>query len=324
MTSSPPSPPPEEPRPRPFPFPWLVIVPAVVALLVFLIITPADLLAQAGNWFLAKPVMIGYAVCHQIPSHSFIVCGHQFPLCARCTGTFAGALIGFLGQAVVLRRRRATEFPSPFIIAVLFLFTALWAADGLNSYMATIVRGPHLYEPLHELRLATGALNGLMMSALVYPAFNVTLWRRTVPERAIRGLRDLGVLVLLEFGMVGLVLAVAEPLSPVKLSVDVVRQVAPSFLLDAGSLVLGLWRAWQCAMLYPLAWFSTLGVLLLLTSVNTMLVLIFIRRENAVDSWRAAQIPLLAGLAVSLVQIGVISVARYAFTGTFFGLPLLW
>ena len=268
--------------------------------------------------------MIGYAVCHQIPSHSLIVCEHHLPLCARCTGTFAGALIGFLGQAVVLRRRRATEFPSPFIIAILFLFTVLWAADGLNSYMADIVRGPHLYEPLHELRVTTGALNGLMMSALVYPAFNVTLWRHTVPERAICGLRDLGVLLLLAFGMVGLVLAVAEPQSPVKLSVDVARQAAPSFLLNAGSLALGLGIALQCVMLYPLAWFSTLGVLLLLTSVNTMLVLIFIRRESAVDSWRAAQIPLLAGLAVSFVQIGIISVVRYAFTGTLFGLPLLW
>jgi uncharacterized membrane protein len=260
---------------------WLVVVPAVAALIAFLVITPPELIAVAGNWFLAKPRMIGYAVCHQIPSHSFFICTHQLPLCARCTGTFAGALLGFFGQAFVLRRRRTTEFPAPALIAVLVGFTLLWAFDGANSYLGTIVRGPHLYEPKHELRVLTGALNGLTMSALVYPAFNVTFWRRIDPERG-----------------------------------------PSSFLLDAGSLLLQVVVSSQCIALYPLAWLSTLGVLALLTSVNTMLVLILIRRENVVDNWRGGVIPLLAGFAVSLIQIGAITLVRYTFTGSFFGLPL--
>lgn len=323
MTTTPPPGPPEEPRRKPFPYPWLIVVPAVAALIVFLVITPPGLLAVSGNWFLAKPRMVGYAVCHQIPSHSLFVCGHQLPLCARCTGTFTGALMGFVGQAFLLRRRRAVNFPPPAIIVILVAFTVLWAFDGANSYLGTIVRGPHLYEPRHELRVLTGVLNGLTMSGLVYPAFNVTFWRGTVPERAIRNLRDLGVLVLLEVGTAGLVLAAAAPWWLVGLSLDVVRQVAPSsFLLDAGRFILGLAAALQCIALYPLAWLSTLGVVVLLASVNTMLVLIFGQRENVVDSWRGAALPLLAGLAVSLIQVGAITMVRYTFTGTFFGLPL--
>jgi uncharacterized membrane protein len=323
MTTTPPSLPPEEPRDKPFPFPWLVIVPAVVAVLAFLVITPPGLIPGVGNWFLAKPHMIGYAVCHQIPSHSFFVCAHQLPLCARCTGTFAGALLGFLGQIFVLRRRRTTEFPPPGIIAILIGFTLLWAFDGANSYLGSIVRGPHLYEPRHELRVLTGVLNGLTMSVLVYPAFSVTFWRHPDPERAVRSPRDLGVLVLLEVAMAGLVLVSAAPWWLAKLSLDAVRQIGPSsFLLDAGSLILQLAVSLQCIVLYPLAWLSTLGVLVLLTTVNTMLVLIFARRENVVDSWRNAAIPLLAGLAVSLLQVGAITLVRFTFTGTFFGLPL--
>jgi len=230
--------------------------------------------------------MVGYAVCHRIESHSFVVAGRQLPLCARCSGTFVGALTGFLGQAVVLRRRRTGEFPPAPIIVILASFMLLWAADGLNSYLA-LVNGPHLYEPQNWLRLSTGALNGLTMSALVYPVLNYTLWRRSASEPTIRNLRDLGVLLLLEAGMVGLVLT------------------RWSFLL------------------YPLALLSALGVLALLTSVNSMLVLIIVRRENVVDTWREALIPLLAGFTVSLIQVGVIDVVRYALTGTLSGIPPL-
>lgn len=299
MTTTQPSSPPEESGKRAFPLPGLVIAAAVVACVTFLLITPGELLGYTGNWFLAKTQMVGYAVCHQIADHSFEIGGHYFPLCARCTGTFIGAAIGFFGQAVVLRRRRAVEFPSILAVVILVSFTLLWAADGLNSLLATpgmnttivtVLNVRHVYEPRQELRLITGALNGLTMSALVYPAFNATMWRQFLPARAIRGLRDLGLLILLELGMVGVVL----------------------------SLVLISWT-W---MLYPLALLGALGVLILLTSVNTMLVLIAVQRENTVDNWRAAQIPLLAGFVVSLIQIAAISGVRYGFTGSFLPISL--
>jgi hypothetical protein len=125
------------------------------------------------------------------------------------------------------------------------------------------------------------------MSALVYPVLNFTLWRHSASEPAIRDLRDLGVLLLLEAGVVGLVLT------------------RWSFLL------------------YPLALLSASGVLALLTSVNSMLVLMIVRRENVVDTWREALIPLLAGFTVSLIQVGMIDVVRYTLTGTLSGIPPL-
>jgi hypothetical protein len=103
-------------------------------------------------------------------------------------------------------------------------------------------------------------------------------------------LRDLGLLVLLELGMVGVVL----------------------------SLVL-ISLPWT---IYPLAFLGALGVLTLLTSVNTMLVLIAVQRENTVGNWRAALIPLLAGFTVSLIQIAAISVVRYGFTRSFLPMSL--
>ena len=268
----------DKPRAQAFPLPWLTVALATTALLAYLVATPDGLLAKAD--------MVSYAVCHRIVSHSFVIAGRALPLCARCTGTFIGALTGFFGQAVVLRRRRAAEFPPISIMVFLITFMLIWAADGLNSYLA-LIGGPHLYEPMNWLSLATGALNGLSMSMLVYPIFNFTLWQRPVSERTVRNLRDLGVLILLEVIMVGLVLT------------------RWSFLL------------------YPLALLSALGVLGLLTTVNSMLVLMIVRRENVVRTWREAAVPLLAGLTVTLIQVSVIDIVRYILTGTLTGIPPL-
>lgn len=34
--------------------------------------------------------------CHQLPERSFFIRGRQFPVCARCTGVFAGELLGII------------------------------------------------------------------------------------------------------------------------------------------------------------------------------------------------------------------------------------
>jgi uncharacterized membrane protein len=247
-------------------------------LAVFLLATPSGLLRKAD--------MVGYAVCHQIESHSFSIAGHQLPLCARCTGTFLGALVGLFGQGVVLRRRRAGELPPGRLLAILVGFTLLWMADGVNSYLA-LVGGPHLYEPRNTFRLITGALNGITMSALVYPVFNISLWRRPAGEAALRNLPDLGVLLLLEAALIGVVLSR------------------------------------QDFMLYPLTLLSAAGVLTLLTSVNTVIALILAGRDNSIGNWRQAVVPISVGLILSLIQIGVIGLVRYQVTGTFEGIPSL-
>jgi len=260
----------------PFPYAWLVIIPAVGALVTFLFIVPGGPLAKAD--------LVAYAVCHRIPSHSLTIAGRPLPLCARCTGTFVGALVGLFGQGVILKRGRRAAFPPPPMIGAIVGFMALWAFDGVNSYL-TMLGVPHLYTTRNVHRLVTGTLNGIAMSALIYPLFNFTLWHDPVAEPAIRGWRDLGSLLLLEAGLVGLGLA-----------------------------------GWDW-LLYPLGILSGLGVLTLLTSVNTMLVLLVVQRDNTVTTWRQALPALMAGLSITLLMIGAIDAARFALTGTFQGLP---
>ncbi|MGD2105302.1 MAG: hypothetical protein PVJ55_09380, partial [Anaerolineae bacterium] len=58
-------------------------------------------------------------------------------------------------------------------------------------------------------------------------------------------------------------------------------------------------------------------------SVNTVLAVIVLGRQNSVTTWRQALLPLSVGLLLSLLQVGLIDLVRYAATGTLGGLPSL-
>ncbi|TET53993.1 MAG: DUF2085 domain-containing protein [Anaerolineales bacterium] len=267
---------PVEPRRRALPPRWLALSLAVTALVLFLALVPGGVLDKSEG--------VGAAVCGRIGSHTFVIGARMLPLCARCIGSFVGALVGFFGQAVVLRRRRAAEFPPVHILVLITLFTLAWAGDGVNSFLE-FAGYAHLYEPSNPLRLIVGTLNGVTWSALIYPVVNFTLWREPSPERAIRGLRDLGTLLLLEAVFVALVLL-----------------------------------GWDW-LLYPLSIVSALGVLTMLGGVNTVLVLTVLRRENLATSRAEAIRALLIGFTATMVLIGAIDIVRFLLTDTLSGFP---
>jgi hypothetical protein len=60
----------------------------------------------------------------------------------------------------------------------------------------------------------------------------------------------------------------------------------------------------------------------MLAAVYAVVVLIVLRRENRAESWRDLFFPLLAGLALGIIQIGLISLLRYALTGSWGGFVL--
>jgi uncharacterized membrane protein len=221
--------------------------------------------------------LFGAGVCGQIPGHSFIIGGRQLPLCARCTGTYLGALLGFLGLAA-LRRWRTSSLPPSGVLASLVGFIVLWGIDGLNSFLALFPNAPHLYEPHNLLRLITGILNGLALSIIVYPIFNFLLWKEPNTERVIRNFRELGYLLI-----------------PAALLAWIVQTQA-SFLL------------------YPVATLSILGVLAMLTLVNTMIVLIVTRRESKAASWRDARLPLLLGLLATFLGLSALGLLHFTLT----------
>lgn len=80
-------------------------------------------------------------ICHQIPERSFFVFGHQLPVCARCAGIYAGALVGSF-----FAREKS---PSPlFLVAAV---TPLVIDGGTQLFWR---------ESTNTLRLITGAIAG--------------------------------------------------------------------------------------------------------------------------------------------------------------------
>jgi len=235
---------------------------------------------------LGKADAVGYAVCHRIDARSFHLGDRQLPLCARCTGIYLGVILGLAAMAVG-GRSRAGMLPPRGVIAILVGFIALMGFDGINSYLTFFPSLPHLYEPQNWLRLTTGTLNGLALAALIYPTFNQTLWRRWEPVRAVQGVRELAGLMALAAVMIALVLT-ENPL-----------------------------------ILYPLALLSAAGVLALLTLIYAIVVLMLLRRENSAESWRDVALPVVAGLTLAILQVGLIDLVRHALTGTWGGFPLL-
>ncbi len=233
------------------------------------------LATPAGLW--EKLDAVGYAICHQIPERSFSFHDRPLPLCARCTGTFSAALLVVL-TSVVQGRGRASHLP-PFRVALTLLgFMLVWALDGLNSYLA-LIDMPHLYEPHNGLRFATGSLNGIALGNLVLPIFNLSMWRRPHPRPNLKNMRELALLVGLVALFDGGVLGLGGPL----------------YLLAAGA--------------------STLGVLTMLTAVNTVIALILLRWENRAGSPSQALAPVLVGLALSLVMVLGVGAARTMLIG---------
>ena len=227
---------------------------------------------------------VGGALCHRLTSHSFMINGRQFPLCARCTGMYLGVALAF-GLLFLAGRGRRTDLPPLPILLTLIGFVGLMGVDGLNSSFHFLPNFPYLYEPQNWLRLVTGMGTGLAMGLLVFPALAQTLWREGDGRPIIDSARELGGVVLLGGTAVLLVLSN------------------------------------QPTILYVLALVSVVGVLLIVTSLNAVFLLMLVKRDGLAVRWQETAVPLLVSFALAVVQLGTITLLRFNFTGTITGFP---
>ena len=87
-------------------------------------------------------------ICHRIPERSFFIKGHQFPVCARCTGFYTG-LIVFLIWNYFFK----LNYDAGTLILSMILMVPV-AIDGLTQYF-----GPR--ESTNNLRFVTGFIGGV-------------------------------------------------------------------------------------------------------------------------------------------------------------------
>jgi hypothetical protein len=77
----------------------------------------------------------------------------------------------------------------------------------------------------------------------------------------------------------------------------------------------------QPLLLYVLGIVSALGVVAILTVINSMVLLLVTRRDARSISWRQAAVPLAIGLVLAVGEIAVVSFLRFSWTGTMTGFP---
>ena len=175
--------------------------------------------------------------------------------------------------------------PTTPILLILFGFVAIMGIDGINSYSHFFPNAPHLYEPRNWLRLLTGMGTGLMMGIVIAPALIQTLWKNVSYEPIIASYREFAGVVFVALLLVLLLLSN------------------------------------QPAINYVLALASTVGLLLIVMSLNVVFLLIIFRREGRAETWQQIITPLTIGLILAIIELSIISTLRFNWTGTMTGLP---
>jgi uncharacterized membrane protein len=249
---------------------------AAFAVLALFCVAAVLLIVHPWSWP-EKLFAVAYGLDPQRPSHSYVLGGVQMPLEARKVGMFGGFLVTCLALAAI-GRARAAAFPPRRILAVLVLFVALMGFDGVNATLYDLTL-PHLYAPDLRLRLATGLLTGLAMASLLLPALNGSLWRslRLVPSLA-NG-----------------------------------RELAGALLICAGfGLLVDARRA---VLYYPISAVSVGGLLIELAAINTIFLLVLLRRVGTADRWRDALPTTSLALLATVLELAVMSLVRYVTLG---------
>jgi uncharacterized membrane protein len=138
---------------------WMWSIVAAGSLAVVALIVGAPLALTTGHALLAQPIYRAFSyVCHQIPDRSFFIAGHQFAVCARCTGIYAGFTAATLFYPLV-KSLRQLETPAR---KWLFLAAAPLAIDFSLTFLG-------IWNNTHFSRFATGTLLGTVSVFYVMP-----------------------------------------------------------------------------------------------------------------------------------------------------------
>lgn len=93
-------------------------------------------------------------ICHRMPERSFFIRGHQFPVCARCTGFYISLIIYFIYTYF-----NFVNYNIPLLIfAVILLIPAM--IDGITQFL-------EIQESNNTRRFITGILGGLGLGIIL-------------------------------------------------------------------------------------------------------------------------------------------------------------
>jgi uncharacterized membrane protein len=148
---------------------WLIAAAGAAGFLLMIIGAPLALSTGHPFWGFTIYRSFSY-VCHQIPERSFFIAGHQFAVCARCTGLYAGFAAATFVYPLVRSLRRVSAPPRKW----LFIAAAPLAIDFALGFFG-------IWDNTHSSRFLTGALLGSVSVFYVMPGLmdlSLREWRQ--------------------------------------------------------------------------------------------------------------------------------------------------
>ena len=132
---------------------------SAIALAILGLIVGAPIAQAYSHPEFASPIYKAFSfVCHQIPERSFHLAGHQFAVCSRCTGLYAGFAVAALAYPLI-RPLKATDTPPRLWLILAAVPLVIDFALGYFS----------IWQNNHFSRFATGALLGAVAVFYIMP-----------------------------------------------------------------------------------------------------------------------------------------------------------
>ena len=155
---------------------WSVV--AVITLAVMAAIVGAPVALARGHNLLAFAIYSSFQhLCHQLSERSFFIAGHQFAVCARCTGLYAGFTLATLCYPLLRSLRSADTPPRKWLI----LAAAPLAIDFSLGFFDVCAN-------THLSRFLTGFLLGAVAVFYVLPGLidlSLRDWRHLFSKKAV-------------------------------------------------------------------------------------------------------------------------------------------
>ncbi len=122
------------------------------------LIVLAPYLASIGSPIAGYIYLILKPTCHQMAHRSFFLRGHQFAVCARCTGIwFSMMAFGYIATILLYARKLRQLRLKWFFVAITPL-----AVDGIIQFIG-------FHESNNITRLITGSAAGIAVVWFLYP-----------------------------------------------------------------------------------------------------------------------------------------------------------
>ena len=93
-------------------------------------------------------------ICHRKPERSFFINGHQFPVCARCTGFYFSLIIYFIFTYYIFVNYNI------YLLAFALILLIPAAIDGITQFY-------NIQESNNIRRFITGLLGGLGLGMIL-------------------------------------------------------------------------------------------------------------------------------------------------------------